>query len=369
MPHRILFTIPNFITAGSGREMVNIIERLDRSLFEPWVAVSVVGGNIYDELINKGIPVLQLDIYRADEGLLRNILHGLRLGRKLRKYNFKIWQSFNWSSDYTEAITARFSGAKYVFVKKNMNWGRKAWRVKSRLANRIIARNKTMLSTFYRSAKFSKKVRLIQGGVDETKFVNDRNEEYRTKYQIVGTDFLIGCVAQVVRIKGQHVLIKAISQLENVSVILAGSTRDKEYFRELVHLVNDLGLNNRVHFANNISDVNKFLNNCDAFVLPTTIEHGHEEGCPVAMLEAMASEVPIIASNVAGSNDLVIHEETGLLFEPGNADDLTDCIKRYINGESLGQAFAYNALQVIKQQHTLNIEAKAFEAVYKELIV
>lgn len=349
--------------------MVNIIERLDRSLFEPWVAVSAIGGNIYDELIDKHVPVLQLDLYKSDKGLLRNILHGLRVGRKLRKYNFKIWQSFNWSSDYTEAIIAHFSGAKYVFVKKNMNWGRKAWEVKSLLANRIITRNKTMLSTFYRLPKFSKKATLIQGAVDETKFAKDRNEAYRAKYKIADTEFLIGCVAQIVRVKGQHVLIKAVSQLENVSVILAGSLRDREYFQELFQLVNDLGLDGRVHFADNISNVNTLLNNCDAFVLPTTAEHGHEEGCPVALLEAMASEVPVIASNVAGSNDLVIHEETGLLFEPGNADDLTDCIKRYINGENLGQAFVYNALQMIKQQHTLNIEAKAFETVYKELIV
>src|SRR2546426_408567 len=60
-PSPILFTIPNFITAGSGRAMLNIIERLDRKRFAPGVCVSKKGGDL-DTLVDRlGIPFLEAD--------------------------------------------------------------------------------------------------------------------------------------------------------------------------------------------------------------------------------------------------------------------------------------------------------------------
>ena len=55
---RILFTIPNFITAGSGREMMNIIDRLDKEIFEPYICVQQEGGRLFDEAKVKGYHVL-----------------------------------------------------------------------------------------------------------------------------------------------------------------------------------------------------------------------------------------------------------------------------------------------------------------------
>ena len=58
-PVRILFTIPNFITAGSGRAMLNIVERLDRKHFAPTVCVLKKGGNLDKEVERLGIPLLE----------------------------------------------------------------------------------------------------------------------------------------------------------------------------------------------------------------------------------------------------------------------------------------------------------------------
>jgi len=59
-PFPILFTIPNFITAGSGRVMFNILTRLDRNRYTPYICVSRKGGKIENELQELGIPVLEL---------------------------------------------------------------------------------------------------------------------------------------------------------------------------------------------------------------------------------------------------------------------------------------------------------------------
>ena len=56
---RILYTIPNFVSAGSGQAMVNIIDRLDRNRFEPTVVVGKLGGDLVDHLESSGVRVIE----------------------------------------------------------------------------------------------------------------------------------------------------------------------------------------------------------------------------------------------------------------------------------------------------------------------
>jgi hypothetical protein len=89
-----------------------------------------------------------------------------------------------------------------------------------------------------------------------------------------------------------------------------------------------------VLLAGSIPNVAELLNASDVFVLPTSNEGGHEEGSPVALLEAMASELPCIASNVAGNRDVVNTNETGILFQPDNLTELIASINKYLKETS-----------------------------------
>jgi glycosyltransferase involved in cell wall biosynthesis len=363
---RILFTIPNFITAGSGQEMFNIIERLDKGDFEPYIAVKEKGGVLYDEAIKKGYPVIHAPFFEETFTPARKVLHIVRMASFFKQYRFALWQSFNWSSDYTEAIIARLAGARFVYVKKNMNWGRKAWRVKSFFSNAIVARNATMQSTIF-SNSYQKKVCYIPGGVDIEKF-EKAYSALRDKYNIPASATLITCVAQLVRIKDQLILIKAITSLSNVYLFLAGRPVDIGYTEELNSQIEQLGLTDRVIMPGAVKNIQALLSASDLFVLPTSKLYGHEEGCPVALLEAMACKVPCISSDVAGSNDLVINGETGLTFTPGDVVGLRNCIQTFIDEPEVFKTMAQNAYKRVNKLYTLEIEAKAFENLYKKLL-
>ncbi|HVO31341.1 MAG TPA: hypothetical protein VMV18_11410, partial [bacterium] len=129
-PARILFTIPNFITAGSGRAMLNIIERLDRARFEPGVMVLRRGGKLDAEVERLGIPLIahQFTIpARPYHTLLRRAREA---AAPLRDGRWELWHSFHYGDDYTEPLIARAAGARgWIFTKKNMNWHRRAWHV------------------------------------------------------------------------------------------------------------------------------------------------------------------------------------------------------------------------------------------------
>lgn len=372
MPHkkiRILFTIPNFITAGSGREMMNIIDRLDTNYFEPYICVENEGGALFEEAKQKGYTVLvnHFSVHDAT-GMLTIIREAKKLAKGFKKYRFDIWQSFNWSSDFSEALIAKFASAKYVYVKKNMNWDRAAWKVKSFLAKQIVARNTTMFRAFFAPPYLKRKTNFIPGGIDETKFHPLADRPSKTLYNIPEDTILVTCVAQLVRVKDQLTLVKAVATLDDVYVILAGAARDDEYVAELYTLIQELGLSERIILSGPVSEINSLLNASNMFVLPTTNIGGHEEGCPVALLEAMAAGVPCIASNVAGNRDLIQTNETGLLFQPGNIEELTACIKKYMTDSDYAKSRVEKARAAILKENTLDIEAAAFNALYKKMM-
>jgi glycosyltransferase involved in cell wall biosynthesis len=125
-------------------------------------------------------------------------------------------------------------------------------------------------------------------------------------------------VARLARVKGQHVLLAALAQVD-ASAIFVG--RDLEhggaYERELHAEAESAGVSDRVVFAGYRDDVAALLSGCDVFCLPS-----FAEGLPLVVLEAMAQGKPVVATPVGGTPELVVDGETGVLVPPGDADAL-----------------------------------------------
>ena len=313
----ILFTIPNFITAGSGRVMVNILERLDRNKFSPSVCVLKRGGRIEQELESLGIPLLELPFTVSVHPHHSFFQRAWQTAHSFRSFGFQIWHSFHYADDYSEPIIARLSGAKHwIYTKKSMSWGSRAWLIRSYLASRIVADNTEMPRRFFDRAGLRHKVSLIQHGLPLHQFNPSIPPilNLRQQFKINETDVVVGCVAQLVPVKDHSSLIRSAAKLPEIHFLLAGSTVDQDYRNSLTSLVDQLGLNDRVHFCGNIGNIPAFLKEIDIFALPT--QRIGEEGCPVALLEAMACGKACVATDIPGSRDLIIHQQSGLLVPP-----------------------------------------------------
>ena len=151
--------------------------------------------------------------------------------------------------------------------------------------------------------------------------------------------FLVSSVAQIVRSKDLASLIRAVAKVDKVHLLLmAGAVRDEDYKEELDSLIRQHNLQDRVKFIGSTNNVNRLLNASNAFVLSTSTHGGHEEGCPVSVLEAMASGTTCIVSAVAGNRDLIEHGKTGLVFKPERVEQLADCIRELISKAQLCKA-------------------------------
>jgi glycosyltransferase involved in cell wall biosynthesis len=139
-------------------------------------------------------------------------------------------------------------------------------------------------------------------------------------------------VARLHPVKGHKFLLQALDVLRKTTrfkyeLFLAG---DGSEMNSLKDLAVQLKLTEVVHFLGNQSQsqVCDLLQKCDYFVLPSI-----SEGLPIVLLEAMASSRLVIAPNVNGVPELVIDNETGLLFEPANSESLALAIERAVTDQ------------------------------------
>jgi glycosyltransferase involved in cell wall biosynthesis len=243
---RILFTIPNFITAGSGRAMLNIIKRLDKDKFAPAVCVMRKGGSVDKEVEAMGIPFIEAAFTVPARPYLSLPFRAWKAARMFRPYRFELWHSFHYADDYTEPLIARLSGARaWVYTKKNMNWDRRSWHLRTLFATRVVAQNTDMLRKFFGSRLTYPKVRLVPRGIDTFRFCMETTPTRRHLLGIPFDQFVVGCIAHLVPLKGHPTLLRAIARVPNAQLLIAGRSMDQEYAGLLSRMVDELGITGR----------------------------------------------------------------------------------------------------------------------------
>jgi glycosyltransferase involved in cell wall biosynthesis len=365
IPVRILFTIPNFITAGSGGAMLNIVKRLDRREFAPAVCVLKKGGALDAAVDEMGIPFLEAPMLVAPRPLWSLGGRVLRAAALFRPYDFQLWHSFHYADDYTESLIARAAGARaWVFTKKNMSWNRRSWLLRSILASRIAAQNTNMLKEFFLGPLFRGKTSLLPRGVDTERFRPGvrHGPAFRAGFGFPPGAVVACCVAQLVPRKGHLTLLEAVARVPGLCLVIAGASLDERYAKNLIETIAQAGLGERVRALGDVRDIPGLLAGVDIAVLPTW-EAG--EGCPVALLEAMASGVACIVTDVPGSRDVVEHEKSGLLVPPRDAQALAGALTRLATDPEVRRRLGENARARILADYTIEREVEAHERLYR----
>lgn len=190
---------------------------------------------------------------------------------------------------------------------------------------------------------------MIPNPVDPAFFKLSRSDSSRT----------VLFAGRVKKLKGVTDLVHAMSFLtdfSDVRLVLAGSTADREYVSELKAQITRLGLEESVEFRGtlNRSAYMRELSECACLVLPS-----YQENAPMAIQEAMASGVPVIATNICGIPYQVDHGKTGYLYPPGEIDALASYLRAVLTQPALRAQFGNLAREKAEIEYlSTNVAAK-----------
>jgi len=171
----------------------------------------------------------------------------------------------------------------------------------------------------------------------------------------------IAVTARLTAWKGIDGIIHALALVQkkypDANLVIAGDGPERKALDELVLA---LGLNNSVTFLNNISRAEtwQLREESGVYVLNSTYE-----GLPHTILTSFAARIPVVATNISGTNEAVIHEVNGLLVEPGNSTELAKAITRYFDDATLCARMVDGGTKTLHEKFSWSTHLKNLAAI------
>jgi glycosyltransferase involved in cell wall biosynthesis len=190
------------------------------------------------------------------------------------------------------------------------------------------------------------KVEYIPGvGFDSSKFANakfDRNEK-RRELGIPEDASMVLSVGELNVNKNHKTVIDAISEIKDSKIYycICGNGPLNDYLEKYAE---EMGIGNQLHLLGFRNDIAEICKSADIFIFPSK-----REGLPVSLMEAMASGLPVVCSNIRGNTDLIIEQKGGFICSPTDANEYKSNIKKLLESTKLRKKYGgFNAEWVKK---------------------
>ena len=189
----------------------------------------------------------------------------------------------------------------------------------SKRVNKIITVSEYDKQTGIKAGIPEKKMTTIHNGVNPVSYLS--KDDARAKLNIASDKPIIGCIANFYHTKGVDILIQAMTKVDAHLIIIGnGHLRD-----ELDEQIKKLDLQDKITLLGSIDNASQYLKAFDLFALAS-----RKEGLSYTLLEAQAAQIPIVATKVGGTPEIIQHSINGYLAQAENPDDLADKINQAI---------------------------------------
>lgn len=323
-----------------------------------------------------GFEIIDLQAWRADASLPSNVLRlctGLgRLSRLLRRERFDVIETFTHHANLLGLPVAWASG---VALRIGTHHGRPAMgiglaRLHSLLINSRITSHFVAVSEHLRAEAVVRehihpdKLRVIGNGVTGSHIsppVKQACREFPADLGLESAGRLIVNVGRLIPEKGQIHLIEAMPQVlahhPDARVVIAGDGPLRPALQQRVH---ELGLAAAVLLPGTRSDIPRLLAAAELFAYPSI-----RDGRPLALLEALGMQVPVVASNCDAMTDLLEHETTALLCQAGNSTALAEALIAALGNPRRMQELARTAAQRARHEFSIDTMCQRYERLFR----
>jgi len=208
-------------------------------------------------------------------------------------------------------------------------------------------------------------------GIDIDKLKEDKHagREFRMANGIPEDSFLIGMIGRLEHGKGQHILLEVLTDLvgdyPNLHVVIVGDPPpgNEGYDEELKAQARALNIADRAHFTGFILNTADAYNALDTFVLASK-----KESFGLVLLEAMALNVPIIATNAGGVPEIIQHGINGLLIAPEDPGALKNVLLQLLEEPQLRIQLAGEGKHIVREKFSLNLHLNRLLAHFEEAV-
>lgn len=363
------------ILEGMGGAERNLV-LLAKYFRERGVKVTVLclkGGEVSDLLKKDGFPVhiLNLGKILSFKGLcgiwkIRSLIHREKVSAVM---------TYHLSSDIIGCCIATITRVPVISSRRDLGFQLSA---KHNLFYRLCNRQYTAITAVSVAVKDAvvdtqgvdpSRVTVIHNGVAPEFFSYPKNKE--KDYGIANNQIKICCLANIRPIKGHDFLLESIGLLKAsnsdfVFYFVGLFDKDDPYFQELQRKIRELKIEDHVRFIGGIpgNEVFEFLRKMDISVLASL-----SEGMPNTLLESMAAGLPVVATAVGGSVEVVKHGETGYLVPPEDVEKLSEKILLLLENPEKRQEMAQKARQRFRKKFFIEIMTDRYEDIIRYAII
>jgi len=364
------------IVGGSEKQAKELAERLPRDKFDVMVITRHFKGLEYFEVIN-GIRVYRLrNVWRKGLSFITLFIATSYFFLKMHK-NIDIIHS-HMTNDFAVigALMGKFFAkpliSKITMLEKEGNISLLKKSLLGNLKYRFILNNidyfigqtEEFTQELIRDGIRPKRIKEIPNGVDVNQFkIVSREEKKKQKKAMALSDRrVIVFVGRLEESKGVYLLMEAWKQIvtccEKVCLVIVGVGSEEKKLKDMMNK-EDI---RSVIFVGKTERVSQYLQAADIFVLPSI-----KEGFSNALLEAMASGLPVVATRLGGQAQLVKNGINGILIEPKNVNQIKEAVLNLLRNEGRWQLMGKKARAMVVDNYSLDLCIKRYIQLYNAL--
>lgn len=297
--------------------------------------------------------------------------NAVRLSRLIRERQIDILHAHPGRDYPLAALVSKMSGARLILTRHVLFPLGKIHRLTFAQATRIIAVSDAVGKTL-RAQKICppEKIVVIKNGLALESFVSHSSvDSFRHQFGARPDQILLGMCGELSFVKNQEDFLRAAASVAqehpNALFLIAGEdrSRDAAYRRKLEQLITELGLDARARLLGWVERVAPFLSSLDIFVSAS-----RSESFGLAIVEAMASGLPIIATETEGAKEIIVNKRTGTLVPVGDVDSLATAMRYLISNHTKRQQLGENARTYAQENFSLARMIEETEQLYRETV-
>jgi glycosyltransferase involved in cell wall biosynthesis len=368
----VLTFLTNFLIGGTERQVVNLVQNHDRDRFDVHLACFHRRGPLLDEIDTERLRLTDYPIRSLPSP--RTLWQQGRLARYVHRCGIRLVHSFGFYANVFAVSAARLGGAAVV-VASIRDTGdhlgplqRALQKLVCRGADHVLVNAIAVKQVLVRQGYNPSRISVIPNGIDTSRFRGrSATTGLRRELGVPERARLVVAVCRLNKLKGIEYFLDAAALLlrrfPDVRYMIVGDSISQAYRDELQARATALGLGECARFTGFRSDVPALLSEASVSVLPSL-----SEGLSNVVLETMAAGVPVVATSVGGTPEMVEEGVTGLLVAPRDAVALAEAIGSLLADPERAGAVGTAGREWVAQRFSLEAMVRGTEALYERLL-